>query len=69
MNTKLAQASLVVLVLLSSILGLAEIAHAQLTEHCTVSILNRTARVRTDGSWCQQSPPVSMAGPQTWFSS
>jgi hypothetical protein len=24
---------------------------AQLDEHCTVSIFNRTARVRADGSW------------------
>ena len=25
--------------------------HAQLNEHCTISVLNRTANVRPDGSW------------------
>src|SRR5262245_28737300 len=32
---------------------------AQLTEHCTVSVLNRTARVRPDGSWRIDNVPAN----------
>jgi hypothetical protein len=32
-------------------LSLATVAHAQLNEHCTVSVLNRTVQVKPDGSW------------------
>lgn len=34
-------------------------AHAQLNEHCTVSILNRTARVRPDGRWRIDNVPAN----------
>jgi hypothetical protein len=35
-------------------------ASAQLNEHCTVSVLNRTARVRADGAWVLGNVPSSM---------
>src|SRR5215510_8849429 len=34
-------------------------AHAQLNEHCTISILNRTARVRPDGNWRIDNVPAN----------
>jgi hypothetical protein len=34
-------------------------ARAQLNEHCTVSVLNRTARVRPDGSWVLANVPAN----------
>ncbi len=34
-------------------------AHAQLDEHCTISILNRTARVKADGSWRIDNVPAN----------
>jgi hypothetical protein len=40
-------------------LSLAPGAHAQLTEHCTVSVLNRTVQVKPDGSWVLPNIPAN----------
>lgn len=40
-------------------LSLATGAHAQLTEHCTVSVLNRTVQVKPDGSWVLPNIPAN----------
>lgn len=50
---------LVLVVALSALTIPVSVAHAQLTEHCTISILNRTARVRPDGSWRIDNVPAN----------
>ena len=40
-------------------LSLATVAHAQLNENCTVSILNRTAQVKPDGTWIAPNVPAN----------
>ena len=46
--------------LLITLLALPSVAaHAQLDEHCTISILNRTARVKADGSWRIDNVPAN----------
>lgn len=40
-------------------LSLATVAHAQLNENCTVSILNRTAQARPDGTWIATNVPAN----------
>ncbi|MBI3756531.1 MAG: Ig-like domain-containing protein [Deltaproteobacteria bacterium] len=40
-------------------LSLATVARAQLNEHCTVSILNRTAQVKPDGTWIAPNVPAN----------
>ena len=35
---------------------------AQLNENCTVSVLNRTTRVRPDGSWLINNVPATFGG-------
>jgi len=41
------------------VLSLATGAHAQLNEHCTVSVLNRTVQVKPDGSWVLPNIPAN----------
>ena len=40
-------------------LSLATVVHAQLNEHCTVSVLNRTVQVKPDGSWVLPNIPAN----------
>src|SRR5215213_11831512 len=41
------------------VLCLAWPAAAQLNEHCTISVLNRTVRVNSDGSWVLPNVPAN----------
>ena len=50
-------------VLITALLAVsASAAFAQLNENCTVSILNRTTRVRPDGSWLIDNVPATFGG-------
>lgn len=41
------------------VLSLATTAHAQLDEHCTVAVLNRTVQVKPDGTWVLPNIPAN----------
>lgn len=55
--TTLLTAILAPLIMVSN---LVEAAHAQMNEHCTVSVLNRTAQVNSNGSWVISSVPANI---------
>ena len=42
------------------LIGLPAWSHAQLNENCTVSVLNRTVKVKPDGSWVLPNVPSSI---------
>lgn len=56
-NIKIGIISLVLLILV--ILNYSSV-YAQLTQNCTVSVLNRTAQVKADGSWVIPNVPSNM---------
>src|SRR2546427_6975655 len=43
----------------AAVLFVAHDARAQLNEHCTVSVLNRTVKVNADGSWVLPNIPAN----------